>query len=220
MKKLFLIFILIVTANVTIFAKDTITWKKLGISDSQIKDWKKIGIKTPLDAKEWTDEGIHNTFWIKGLKKVNIKASEYKNYSKIKELKQIQLLKELNMKPNNLIAKMLNYFDFNNKDSFKKAYNNLKDNGCKKIENNYFSYADIYDNEGLCYIFNAKLFQRLDRRTGLAQSKQSRKLFFVTFNKSWSEGNSKYGIIKGQGNFTYDTSGGTKKNVSKGLILY
>ena len=119
---------------------------------------------------------------------------------------------------------------FSSKSEFKQNLRILKNAGCKKIESDDFYKSDQYDNEGLCYRFNAKLLQRLDRYTGLAVSDETwhvgRRTFkgtdtviFVKFKKSWKEDARKFGVIKGLGSYRYNTMNGSRKNISKGQVL-
>jgi len=106
--------------------------------------------------------------------------------------------------------------DFIGKDEFKHVQKE-----CKEIKMWYFNYSDLYNNKGNCYFYEARLFQRLDRTTGLAQGMEgSKRVFFVKFNFSWNEGERHEGIIKGLGKYSYETTDGRVKNVNKGVILY
>ena len=140
--------------------------------------------------------------------------------------------KKNNIKPNRLNVSIGKMVKSPSKEDFLNDVKILKRNGCKKLENIYFSKADVYDNDGLCYVFNAKLSQRLSRRTGIAVSANSVKydilegmrsvydgnIFFVNFSSSWGEKKAKSGYIKGLGNYKYNSWGGLK-NVPKGKVL-
>ena len=205
--------------NLILEAKD---WQSLGISKSSIFGWKETGVKTTKQAKQWLNIGVSEYSFIRKLKKIGINTpEEYIPYSKIHGYSAIKMAKSLNVKPTQLIIRLLNTVDFNSndKDILIKELNILIHNGCWTIEDVYFDSADEYDNEGLCYVFRGELFQRLDRYTGLA-SGATDKTIFVKFDKSWREGAKISGIIKGLGNFSYETSNGSIKNVPKGQIIF
>jgi len=66
------------------------------------------------------------------------------------------------------------------------------------------------------------MYQRLDRTHGLAITKVGRNYgntFYAVFSKSWRDGEVKKGYIKGLGNYKYQTSGGSMKNVPKGKVI-
>jgi len=187
-------------------------------------EWQENGIKTPTEAKKWTELRVTTVDTLKRIHNAGIKTSEeYRDYFSqgIKSVQIIKLLKSLNMKPNKLIGSMLPK-SFHSKNTFLNDYNILKQNSCKEIESN-FNDADEYDNEGKCYLFGAKMYQRLDRTHGLAITSNIftgyGNIFYVIFNKSWRDGEIKAGIIKGLGNYKYQTSDGSMKNVSKGEVI-
>jgi len=233
MKRLFLI--LFILGNISlIVAQDT--WESI-IKDKgysyQKSDFAKVGVYTPTEAKRWLDAGIHDVRDISEYKKIGIKTlKEYKPYSKlgysvsgliIGAVSHARILKSLKIKPNTLIISMSkSNIGFKSKKDFLSMYKFLKRNKCKTIEPNFFNYADEYDNKGKCYLFAAEMYQRLDRTHGLAINKIGRSygnIFYAVFDKSWRDGEGKVGYIKGLGNYKYQTSGGSMKNVSKGKIL-
>jgi len=108
---------------------------------------------------------------------------------------------------------------FKNKKIFLESYKLLKKNGCKKIEP-YFNDADEYDNKGKCYRFAAEMIQRIDRSHGLAMNRgRYVHMFYSLFYQSWRDGEIKRGVIKGLGNYKYQTTNGSMNNVVKGKVI-
>jgi len=183
--------IFLLLSSVSYANEDNASWKKYYFSDSDIKAFKQNGVRTPEEAKKWMAfSGI-----------------------RIQDLKKF---KEANIKPTKVVKFIFDYYGFIGKEKI-----NHIQKECKKINTWYFNASDIYNNKGNCYVYDAELFQRFDRTTGLAQGNNgSRRVFFVKFNNSWNEGRHRKGIIKGLGKFSYETTDGRVKNVSKGVILY
>lgn len=216
--------------------KEAKFWTKYGISPYQqnldaINDWKKQGITYKI-LSEWinkTNLDFHSSFYL-----INKKLSmqEYLEYYKYfvendsLKLKDVIKLKKWNIKPNLLISSMSKSGLISDdkrdldKEAFLKVYNILKKENCQKIEKKPFSSIDPYNNENKCYTFVDKLIQRVDRNYGLAQSPFLNKYVYLKFNKDWSEGTYRNGIVKGKGTFSYTTQSGYKNSVPQGEILY
>jgi len=222
--------------------------KEAGVTYQEYKDWKALveyrsfewdmirlkrdGV-TYQDYKSWKAAGIKSCRDILKLKEIGFTHQKYLPYKGIKNVYKVKKLLQWNIKPTKLIIGM-SYLDdtffpcFRNEKEFKANLQFLQENNCKTIRNRAFSEADEYDNEGNCYLFNAELFQRLDRHTGLASGVSGGSFLnytyygstiFVEFDQSWRENASHAGIIKGLGNFEYETSSGTTKNVAKGKVI-
>jgi len=200
-------------------------WITTGIKYRDILGWNKIGIKTPKKVKQWIDVGVNNPKLLTSLKKAKIYTpKDYKPYKGI-NVYNILKLKEWKIKPNHLIASMsyINTllgtgFFFKSKENFLKAYNSLKGN-CQEIKNRFFATVDMYDNKDKCYLFSAKLIQRVDRHHGLANGSRNRYIY-LNFNGNWREGSSKFGIVKGNEVFSYETENGSRKSVPQGKVLF
>ena len=196
-----------------------------------IKEGEKITDHVISVMKQWKDMGIPYLY-IPDLQKAGKTPQDYKAYKNIRKEYQVKKLLEWDIKPTKLIVGM-SYLDytffpcFRNEKEFKANLQLLKANNCKTMRNQLFSKADEYDNEGNCYLFNAELFQRFDRHTGLASGVSGGSTFnlryygntiYVEFDKSWRENASHAGIIKGLGNFEYESSE-TTENVAKGKVI-
>ena len=232
MKKLFLI--LFILGNISLVVAQE-TWESIEKDTagrypfSTREDFIKIGINSPKVVRQWMNN-LYREFTsaedIEYFLKHGIKTpKEYLPYKKISKRKRYHIifLKELNIKPNNLNISISNSnLVLKSKEVFLSTYKFLKKNKCKRFEGNFIT-ADEYDNKGKCYSFGAKMFQRLDRTNGLAfhysTIRGEGNLFYAVFNKPWRDGAYKEGFIKGLGNYRYQTSGGSMKNVAKGKVI-
>jgi len=242
MKNIILLFLLVsstLVAKTPLNDKEIAKWKKVGIYKQYIHNWTDIGLNAK-QAGEWKNigEGYYqvgrymNEFKFKSAKEfIPYKDLGQKtNYSLSWNFNLYQIL-ATNIKPDDLFVSIINNADYYSTKNIRDAYNILKKNGCKKLEANHypnhrkdfsspigFAEADEYDNEGKCYVFHAKMLQRLDRTNGLASNKYG-EIFYAIFNKSWSDGIPKSGYIKGLGNYRYQTTSGSMKNVPQGKVL-
>ena len=82
-----------------------------------------------------------------------------------------------------------------------------------------FSESDPYSNDGECYIFAAKLIQRIDKSSGLFESDYGLYLLNKLPKGRYSEGTLYFGVVKGNGMFKYETISGSNKTVSKGNVV-
>jgi tetratricopeptide (TPR) repeat protein len=149
--------------------------------------------------------------------------SDYKMLIKIGRRDHYKIIKASHIKLNALIMSMSKTgMGFRSKKQFLSAYKALKNNRCKVLKED-FNNADEYNNKGKCYTFDAKMYQRLNRNHGLAVNiswgNYKPNLFYVVFDKSWKDGQVKSGIIKGLGNYQYETAYGSMNNVAKGSVI-
>jgi hypothetical protein len=216
----------------------------------QVYTLKKLGIKTPEELKEWfivakdyykiTNYKEWNVtiteaikweklniphYKLKEIVNLNIPPDELKDLSPtILDGRAIRILKDLNMKSSPLIESMNSVFGLTlilTKESFIKYYNILIDNKCGRIEKLNFSNSDEYDNEGLCYYFEGKLIQRLNKNEGLmSASYNTGTNSYVYFDDSWRENAISNGIIKGMGNVEYTTIMNKQQLIRKGKVLF
>lgn len=203
-------------------------WHDIGVSASSVASWKKINLNY-VEAKKWVEAGFNHRDVVKLIKVGCKTAQQCSVYKKINSLEHKKILIELNIKPTKFIESLSsldNYFGrssqklfFSSKEDFSNRLKKLKKNGCKKIENDRFAKADPYENDGLCYLFKGRLSQRLDRHTGLAVGSKNKPMF-MEFNFSWNEGNVAYGVVKGMGEYKYETVAGVNKIIPKGKVLF
>ena len=186
----------------------------------EAKEWQDIEVLKPEEADKWRDTKLAKST-IKKFRKNGVMA---------KTILKLQKIKVKSTKMALLMAEgdigMKSKKDFLNKSKI------LKRNYCKKIniihvKSSYlfgarvsdgFYDVDEYDNKGKCYQFTGELIQRIDRKHGLVQNGDF--LYYVTFNKSWREGTTKIGVLKGDGAYSYTTAMGARKTIPKGKILF
>jgi len=208
-------------------------WQDLGISPYAYEDIKKANLNIET-INMWVNYGIKDLNVIIKLRDAGFtNSSQLKPYNNI-EIDHILKLKDWRIDPNKLIENMSyinNYLNsnlfFENKETFEKAYKIISSE-CDEIDREkIFTNIDFYQNNDKCYIFVGKMFQRLDEKSlfgnvtqkGLVQSMYDKYFFVDSFNGSWLEKQSKIGIIKGDGSFSYNSNAG-KQIVPKGTVLY
>jgi len=188
--------------------------------------------KSAKEIKQWINIGLKNYDYdyVKELKAMNIKqAKNARKYAKLK-IEQVKFLTKNNITPTKLIVSLgkfdnkisyaLNKLYFTTKENLLSKVRLLKNNGCKKLENELFSLADEYDNNGKCYGFSGHLLQRLSRNTGLVNNGEN--VTFIKFSKSWKSNDESayFGVIKGLGNYKYQTAYGSMKNIPQGKVIF
>ncbi len=213
------LYILRINLEEKISIKDVREFKKNGIGDYETRHWVANGYNAK-EAKKWLKLGVTQSWGAKKLKKIGIKSpEEYKAFRGMSN-SAIKFLKDNGVNsPDSLDKTMLSEIPI--PESLEK-YDAMKlkivRSNCYKVESVHFGSSDVYDNEGKCYLFKAKLYQRLERIIGLAVG-ASNKTILVMFDKPWSEGEIRLGVIKGYGNYTYQTTYGSTKNIAKGKVI-
>ncbi|QFR49388.1 hypothetical protein FJR48_06475 [Sulfurimonas lithotrophica] len=207
--------------------KDIKMWLSSGLKNpKKISEWNKIGIKKPEHIRKWTTIGLTDPNIVEQLLDMGINdTKEYSPYKNMSYIGHIKMLKEMGITPTPLIEKMSKNYQiygeilfFKSKEKFLKNLSILKSNGCKTIQGDWFGKADPYENEDLCYIFTAKLSQRLSKDEGLARSTAG-KTIHLEFDGAWKENTTKLGIAKGSGSFSYKNGFGAKRIVPSGKVL-
>ena len=225
-------------------------WKKYNFDAKTANKWKKVGSKyagrwvnynhyaknkfTPKEAKEWVDIGVLKPQEADKWRDAKLAKSTIRKFRKNGiTAKTILKLQKIKVKPTKMALLMAEAdIGMKSKKDFLNKSKILKRNHCKKIniihvKSSYlfgtrvsggFYNVDEYDNKGKCYQFTGELIQRIDRKHGLVKNGDF--LYYVTFNKSWREGTTKIGVLKGDGAYSYTTAMGAMKTIPKGKVLF
>ncbi|WP_373002028.1 hypothetical protein [Sulfurimonas sp.] len=209
------------------------TYKALGVTTNNIAEVKKAGLDI-RSIELWNKYGAKDIKHILLLKNGGFESpDDYKPYDKLFMQDAIKLHK-WGIEPNSLIESMSitsgianEEIFFDNESKFRKAYETIEDECDNISRKKWFSDVDISQNEGKCFMFASRMMQRLDEKSffgkvtqnGLAIGIKNRYFYVEDFTGSWMEQNTRIGIIKGIGSFSYNSTG-AKRIVSKGKIVY
>jgi hypothetical protein len=207
--------------------EDIKEWQKIGVKNmASYNSWASIGLDTPQKVAPWLKTVGDNSSSVELIVKAGFKTpAEYAPYSKIKAFEHLQMLKELKMTPTPLIESMSKYnkvwdvnLFFSSKENFIEAHNTLKSQ-CQQIEYDFFTRHDAYGNKGKCYIFAGTMFQRLSANTGLVKE-YGNQYMHTTFSGDWMDNKGKFGVVKGEGAFSYTATNGKASVVPKGKVIF
>jgi len=212
--------------------KEVTKWKAIGVDRYTIKDIKKANLSIDT-VSQW----IKHKVKIKNIAKlINAGFEDYSDYEdyKVIAIDNAVKLKKWNIEPNKLIESM-SYGNiifgeelfFKNKKVFMSAYNSLNENCEEIIKDKWFSSIDMNHNEDKCYIFAGEMIQRLDEKSffgtitqaGLVNGLAKRNFYAKKFQTSWLEKETKIGVIKGNGSFSYNSNSG-KQVIPTGTVIF
>lgn len=207
-------------------------WNDIGVV--KVVKWKELGIETPEKVKPWIKMVGDDPDYVKKIITMGFKTPlQYQPYQNM-NLENAVKLYEWNIKPNKLIESM-SYGNeifgkklyFENKKMFVQAYKILQNHCSEIIKDKWFAGIDMSMNSNQCYTFVGTMVQRLDEKSlfgkvtnkGLVSGTGKRYIYVEDFQGSWLENETKIGIIKGNGSFSYDSNSG-KRVVPKGTVVF